>query len=531
MTRDERVRHLSTRRSVASVACQPSVTLLCRREFPPPSTPKSRQRKPSSRRTFSSSADRGQRQPLLCPDFFVLHSQPIRLRQQPYMLSDPSSIIPVDDSARRFAFTDMDSRYDMASTSPLAQSHFQRMARLQDGRAINPWERECEMHDPFSKSPARRQSTIPIPDLSTLTMGVPEMVIANTANDPHVVSTSPPQRRRLPVSTTRKQRDSVRRSSTQDAEFKVMELGATMAANGVTPIEEIIVEHQEREREPVPGIDTQRPSIGVTRPSDDDNREVGERNRKFVEGWAGDERHEGSRRGTSGDGQMVSGLCQCRYQITDVPYSHLCENPSTFRPYQRRPSDGTTTHARNHAFRPHRPDLVPAPAPALEHRATIRSYTLRKNRHRSMYANTAGRSWISSMIRKRSASIGISRGERRWIGGRVGIARVAGMRRCRGVGRGASISAGRRITITILQETVALTGSREMQDIRTFTMAVINITMRIARGQGGRHLVSSHSRRIRRLLHWRQVRRPVRYYRMSILACRRSKSTRQTLKV
>lgn len=233
----------------------------------------------------------------LCPKSLpTVYSQP----NDPSYMSPRTSHTVIDDSPPRSAFIHMESRYRMASsssTSPPAQSHFPRIARRPDGRHLEAWD---ESYDPLCKSPpSRRQSTIPIPDLSTLTMGVPEMVIADAANDPAVAS-SPPQRRRVSVGLGRRQRRGTKE------EVRVGDLGAMLVSEGVTPIEEIV---GGEEREPVPGIDTQRPSldsqrpsIGVTRPSDEDRR-------MRVEGWAEGGREmespETGRRGTMSE-QTVS---------------------------------------------------------------------------------------------------------------------------------------------------------------------------------------------------------------------------------
>jgi hypothetical protein len=126
-------------------------------------------------------------------------------------------------------------------------------------------------------------STIPIPDISTLTMGVPEMVIASKANDP----SSPPSsslssyRRMTGTPSTRTSRPQRKPSNDQGRDASVVaDLGSMLISEGVTPIEGISerIHHDE----PVPGIDGaavhRRPSIGVTRPSDEERRE-------YVYGW------------------------------------------------------------------------------------------------------------------------------------------------------------------------------------------------------------------------------------------------------
>jgi hypothetical protein len=138
-------------------------------------------------------------------------------------------------------------------------------------------------HDPAHTADRRvsvkrtPSSTIPIPDLSTLTMGVPEMVIASKANDP--CSPPPPAARRMRKATARRQ-------GTQDAGL-VADLGAMFISDGAPPIELPQRTHQE---DPVPGIDgasvARRPSIGVTRPSDEEKR-------VFVHGWTVNGRVDG----------------------------------------------------------------------------------------------------------------------------------------------------------------------------------------------------------------------------------------------
>lgn len=184
----------------------------------------------------------------------------------------------------------MDFRYATSPTpgSPFAQAYHTRISRMEDGRPIDSREREYDgtAVDPLTKSPSasRRRSTIPIPDLSTLALGVPAVVIAGTANDPLV--SSPPTRRRLPTISTKKLSMGTQYNGMEDG-GKVVEMGSTMGS----PIEPITLDCGEV----VPGIDTKRPSIGVTRPSDEDKR-------RFVEGWA----EEGRDSGRGEFGQMVS---------------------------------------------------------------------------------------------------------------------------------------------------------------------------------------------------------------------------------
>ncbi|KAI5449836.1 hypothetical protein NCC49_003953 [Naganishia albida] len=102
-------------------------------------------------------------------------------------------------------------------------------------------------------------------------MGVPEVIIASKANDP---SLSPPQRRTRKASTP------------HDPSLVVPDLGAMFISDGVTPIE--LPDKVHHYEDPVPGIDGaaavhRRPSIGVTRPSDEEKSE-------FVAGWTLNER-------------------------------------------------------------------------------------------------------------------------------------------------------------------------------------------------------------------------------------------------
>lgn len=110
-------------------------------------------------------------------------------------------------------------------------------------------------------------------------MGVPEMVIASKANDP----ASPPSssyRRMRGTNTNRASRPQRKPSNGQDDVRLVNDLGAMLISEDVTPIEGIPerIHHEE----PVPGIDGaavyRRPSIGVTRPSDEERKE-------YVHGW------------------------------------------------------------------------------------------------------------------------------------------------------------------------------------------------------------------------------------------------------
>lgn len=157
-----------------------------------------------------------------------------------------------------------------------------RVSWLQDGRSLDA--RPEHQYTLGRRSSVKQgTSTIPIPDISTLTMGVPEMVIASKANGP----SSPPSlslssyRRMRGTPANRTSRQQRRPSNEQGRDAGVVaDLGSMLISEGVTPIEGI--PERDHHEEPVPGIDGaavyRRPSIGVTRPSDEERRE-------YVHGW------------------------------------------------------------------------------------------------------------------------------------------------------------------------------------------------------------------------------------------------------
>ncbi|GHJ89118.1 hypothetical protein NliqN6_5520 [Naganishia liquefaciens] len=182
-----------------------------------------------------------------------------------------------------------------------------------------------ETYDPLlTTSPARPPSlpmsctsTIPIPDLSALTMAVPEMVIADAANDPASPPPPPARRRRIPFAAAAAGKRNHRATPTHDEAFalRVGELGAGMVSEGVTPIEEISTgsgEAPSEGRACVPGIDIQqrRPSIGRTRPLHEDKQ-------MCAEGWAVVGSPEASTRRTSSE-QMESSK---RKLVNFTPYT------------------------------------------------------------------------------------------------------------------------------------------------------------------------------------------------------------------
>lgn len=151
-------------------------------------------------------------------------------------------------------------------------------------------------------------STITIPDISTLTIGVPELVLASKAND-HLMAQSPPMYHDSPTTTTgspwRVDREwKARRRPSHELDGGagragdglgdiVRDLGMMMSSQGALPIEEYTPFHHDNKHSDdsilVPGIDDrhhhhhhqqQRPIIGISRPSDES-----EEKRRLVEEW------------------------------------------------------------------------------------------------------------------------------------------------------------------------------------------------------------------------------------------------------